>query len=162
MLCSIKFTDIFLMLEHKTRDKNPERAKENSGMVSIPVMGPQQPVRYHKCWQEVWTDTSVVKSLCCSCRKLGFNSQTPHGSSQPSATPTPPVRVSLWSPGCPGTYSVDQAALQCRDLAASTTTPGLSATIVPGDSTPSSGPRGQCMQVYRYARRLSNHTLKKC
>jgi hypothetical protein len=29
------------------------------------------------------------------------------------------IRVSLYSPGCPGTYSVDQAGLELRNLPAS-------------------------------------------
>lgn len=30
--------------------------------------------------------------------------------------PTPPDRVSLWSPGCPGNCYVDQAALELREI----------------------------------------------
>jgi hypothetical protein len=36
-----------------------------------------------------------------------------------SPTPTPHTRVSLCSPGCLGTHSVDQAVLELRDLPAS-------------------------------------------
>ena len=31
-----------------------------------------------------WRDGSVIRNTCCSCRRPGFGSQNPHGSSQPS------------------------------------------------------------------------------
>jgi hypothetical protein len=37
-----------------------------------------------KDWKEGWRDSSVVKSTGCSSRGPEFNSQQPHGGSQPS------------------------------------------------------------------------------
>jgi hypothetical protein len=34
-----------------------------------------------------WRDGSARKSVCCSSRRPRFNSQHPHGGSQPSVTP---------------------------------------------------------------------------
>jgi hypothetical protein len=39
--------------------------------------------------------------------------------SPPPPTPVPQDRVSLCSPSCPGTHSVDQAGLELRNLPAS-------------------------------------------
>jgi hypothetical protein len=40
-------------------------------------------------------------------------------SSPPHPPPPPRDRVSLYSPGCPGTHFVDQAGLELRNLPAS-------------------------------------------
>jgi hypothetical protein len=75
-----------------------------------------------------WRGSSVVRSS----RGPGLPSWCSHASSQLSVTlvlgdPTSflnfflvfPARVSLCSPGCPGTHSVDQAGLKLRNLSAS-------------------------------------------
>jgi len=33
--------------------------------------------------EQSWRDGSAVKSICFSCRETGFDSQLPHGGSQP-------------------------------------------------------------------------------
>jgi len=59
------------------------------------------------------------KSTGSSSREPQFHSQHPHMGSQLSVTLVPRDGVSLWSPGCPETHSVDQAGLELRDLPAS-------------------------------------------
>ena len=78
-----------------------------------------------------WRDGSMVKSANCSSRGPEIKSQEPHGGSQPSIMRSDALklflnfvlffqdRVSLYSPGCPGTHSVDYAGLELRNLPAS-------------------------------------------
>jgi hypothetical protein len=91
-----------------------------------------------------WRDGSVVKSIDCSPKGPEFNSQQPHGGLQPSVKRSDALfwcvwkqlqcthihkvkknffffrdRVSLCSPGCPGTHFVDQAGLELRNPPAS-------------------------------------------
>jgi hypothetical protein len=63
---------------------------------------------------------SGVRSTNCSSRGPEFNSQQPHGGSQPSVMRLDALFwVSLCSPGYVRTQTVDQASLELRDLPAS-------------------------------------------
>lgn len=52
----------------------------------------------HSMVGDGWMDGSVIKTICCSCRGLKFNSQYPHSDSQPYITPANAV---LWTPSIP-------------------------------------------------------------
>lgn len=47
-----------------------------------------------------------LKSMCCSCREAGLNSQPPHGSLQPSVTPVPEHLSLSSAPQVPGMHMV--------------------------------------------------------
>jgi hypothetical protein len=51
--------------------------------IIIPTLNIQNKVKILKAAREGWRDGSVVKSTDCSSRGPEFNSQQPHGGSQP-------------------------------------------------------------------------------
>lgn len=98
-----------------------------------------------------WRESSVVRSTCCSCSRLRFNSQLPHGGSQPTLSPVlrEPVPSSSPSLGTryasdahihiqikAHTHKINKCEKQVHDEAMPTGTPAFPVSAVPWNLQP--------------------------